>query len=300
MDTIIECVANFSEGCNPQVLDALKQIAGASLLDVHIDADHNRSVFTTAGPPQFIADTAFAMAQEAVRLIDLNKHSGEHPRMGAVDVIPFVPIKNISMEECAAIARQVAKRIWEELGLPVYLYEEAATASHRKNLADIRRGGFEGMVQKMQQEKWKPDFGENVPHPTAGVVAVGARKPLIAFNINLNTSDIDIAKKIAKAVRGSSGGLPYCKALGMFLADRNIAQVSMNLTDYEQTPIYQVFEAVQTEAAKYGVSISGSELVGLAPSKALMDCAEHFLRLEGFFASKHVLENRIEDANKSN
>ena len=301
MNPIIECIPNLSEGRNTAVLSALQDtirgISGVALLDVHTDADHNRSVFTMAGSPEAIEKAAFILAAEAVRYIDLTKHHGQHPRMGAVDVIPFVPIKNATMADCTALAKRVGERIAKDLSLPVFLYEEAAAGPGRKNLADIRRGGFEGMAQKLCLPEWKPDFGGCVPHPTAGVVAVGARKPLIAFNINIDTPDIEIAKAIAKAVRGSSGGLAYCKALGMFLHERNIAQVSMNLVDYENTPIYRVFEMVRIEAARYGVRIIGSELVGLAPAKALMDCAEYFLRLENFEMGRHVLENRIEGSN---
>jgi len=297
MKPIIECIPNFSEGRNSVVLSALQNAAesipGTTLLDIHIDADHNRSVFTLIGNPHGIAETALTLALEAVKHIDLTKHHGEHPRMGAVDVIPFVPIKNATMADCVMLARQVGERIARELSLPVFLYEEAAAGPHRKNLADIRQGGFEAMSQKLSQPEWAPDFGGIIPHPTAGVVAVGARKPLIAFNINLDTPDINVAKAIAKAVRGSSGGLAYCKALGMFLHHRNIAQVSMNLVDYEATPIYRVFEMVRAESARYGVRVIGSELVGLAPAKALIDCAEYFLQLENFDTEQHVLENRF-------
>jgi len=298
MQTIIECVPNFSEGYNLSVLSALQnaaeKIADVALLDIHADTDHNRSVFTIAGSPQGIAEAAFVMAAKAVECIDLTQHHGEHPRMGAVDVIPFIPIKNATMADCVMLAREVGKRIAHELSVPVFLYEAAATAPNRKNLADIRRGGFETMTQKLRQPEWAPDFGGMVPHSTAGIVAVGARKPLIAFNINLDTPDIEVAKAVAKAVRGSSGGLAYCKALGMFLHKRNIAQVSMNLVDYEATPIYRVFEMVRTEAARYGVRVIGSELVGLAPAKALIDCAEYFLQLENFNAGQHILENKID------
>lgn len=297
-NSIIECIPNFSEGRCQETLSALQNTAqsipGVSLLDIHIDSDHNRSVFTLAGTPHAVAEAAFALTLEAVKRIDLTKHQGEHPRMGAVDVIPFVPIKNSTMEDCTAIAKLTGRRIADEIGIPVFLYEEATRCPNRKNLANIRRGGFEGMAQKLNDPKWKPDFGSNIPHSTAGVIAVGARKPLIAFNINLDTSDIKIAQKIAHAVRGSNGGLAYCKALGMFLHERNIAQVSMNLVDYEQTPIHRVFELVRIEAKRYGTRIIGSELVGLAPAKALLDCAEYFLQLEGFAPERHVLENRLE------
>jgi len=279
---MIECIPNFSEGRDKGVLAALEHAAGGTLLDIHADPDHNRSVFTLIGNEKAIAEAVFAMAAEAVRLIDLNKHEGEHPRMGAVDVIPFVPLKGAAMSDCVALANEAAKRIARELSLPVFLYEETATAPERKNLAEVRRHNF---------AKWQPDYGPPAPHPTAGAVAVSARKPLIAFNINLATPDINIAKKIAEAVRGSSGGLAHCKALGMYLHARGIAQVSMNLTDYEKTPIHRVFELVRTEAARYGTFIAGSELVGLAPSRALFDCAEHFLQMEGFDSNKHVIEN---------
>ena len=296
MNRIIECIPNFSEGRDPIILSALQKsaesAAGAALLDIHIDSDHNRSVFTLAGKPDAVSEAAFALASAAVRHIDLSKHQGEHPRMGAVDVIPFVPIKNITMADCVFLARQLAERLAHELNLPVFLYEEAATEPSRKNLADIRRGGFEGMAEKMKI--LKPDYGKPQPHPTAGAVAVGARKALIAFNINLNTSDIKIAKAVAKAVRGSSGGLAYCKALAMYLNERNITQVSMNLTDYEQTPIYRVFELVRAEADRYGVGILGSELVGLAPEKSMLDCAEYFLQLED--SGLQILEHKIEES----
>lgn len=290
---IVECIPNFSEGRDEAVLAALREAAGTALLDVHADKDHNRSVFTLAGSPEDMAEVAFKMAQTAVRLIDLNRHKGEHPRMGAVDVIPFVPIRNADMADCVTLARQVGERIAKELILPVFLYEEAAKSPDRRNLADIRRGGFEGMAEKIRMPEWEPDYGGCTPHPTAGVVAVGARKPLIAFNINLDTPDIKVAKAIAKAVRGSSGGLRYCKALGMLLHERNIAQVSMNLVDYEQTPIYRVFQLVSAEAERYGVRIIGSELIGLAPAKAMMDCAEYFLQIKGFKMNEHILEFKL-------
>ena len=268
MNQIIECIPNFSEARNPSVLSALEAVAvsvpGASLLDVHSDLDHNRTVFTLAGTSDGMAEVAFLLAEAAVKHIDLSQHTGVHPRIGAVDVIPFVPIKNATMEDCVKLARQVGERIAEELSFPVFLYEEAASSPDRKNLADIRRNAFATASQTKNTSPtgpvsgFFPDFGGDIPHPTAGAVAISARKPLIAFNINLNTTDLNIAKAIAEAVRGSNGGLAYCKALGLYLQTQNITQVSMNLVDYEQTPIYRVFEMVKREAARYGVNIIGS------------------------------------------
>ena len=291
MRQIVEIVPNFSEGRSREILAALEdaagKIPGAALLDIHTDPDHNRSVFTLAGSPESIEQAAFVLAEAAVRLIDLRKHKGEHPRIGAMDVLPFVPVKNITMEDCAEMARRTGERIARELSLPVYLYEEAAAAPERKNLANIRKGAF--------NQIGAPDFGSNRPHTTAGATAVGARKPLIAFNINLNTSDVRIAKAVAKSVRESSGGLKHCKALGIYLKSQNKAQVSMNLTDCEQTPIYQVFKAVKAEAAKHGAEITESELIGLVPAKALIDCAGYFLRLDGVDLGDRVLDLKVGD-----
>ncbi len=297
MSKIIECIPNFSEGRNQEVInklvDCAKSIGGVMLLDYSSDTSHNRSVFTLAGSPEGIAEVAFSLAKLASELIDLTKHEGEHPRMGAVDVIPFVPIKNATAAECVEISKKVGERIANELNIPVFLYEDAATAEHRRNLAEIRKGQFEGMSVKILKDEWAPDFGERKVHPTAGCVAVGARMPLIAYNVNLNTSDIEIANKIAKAIRGISGGYKYCKAMGVMLEDKQIAQVSMNLVNYEKTPIYRVVETVRQEAKRYGVSIIGTELVGLAPAKALIDCAEYYLQIEDFDYKKQVLENHI-------
>jgi len=245
------------------------------------------------GDPAGIKAAAIALAKCARDNIDLTRQSGEHPRMGAVDVIPFVPIRGVTMEECVAISKEVGQAIAEELGIPVFLYEEAASSEHRRNLAEIRKGQFEGMAEKMLSPLWRPDYGNAAPHPTAGVVAVGARKPLIAFNANLSTPDITIADKIAKKIRGSSGGLKYCKAIGIMLKERNLAQVSMNLVDYEGTAIYTAVELIKAEAARYGVRIIGTELIGLAPAKALIDCAEYYLQLEDFDYQWHVLDNHI-------
>jgi glutamate formiminotransferase len=223
----------------------------------------------------------------------MREHHGEHPRMGASDVFPFVPLQGLTMNDCIELSKRVAKRIWEELEIPVFLYEYSATKTARKNLAEVRKGQFEGMSEKLLLEDWAPDYGGREIHPSAGVIAVGARNPLIAYNINLGTSDINIAKAIAKTIRGSSGGYQYCKALGIMLEERNIAQVSLNMVDYEGTPIYRVFEAVRFEAERYGVPIIGTELIGLAPAKALIDCAEYYLKLESFDYKKQVLENHL-------
>ena len=298
MPAIIECIPNFSEGRCPEILDALRDTAqgipGVQLWDFSADVSHNRSVYTLAGNPSGIAEAAFRMCQTAAGLIDLSRHSGEHPRMGATDVIPFVPVRGVSMEECVEISRRVARRIGEELGIPCLLYEESATAPHRKNLADVRRGGFEGLAKKLEEEGWAPDFGPHYPHPTAGATAIGARGILVAFNINLNTPDIAIARDIARTVRASNGGFACCKAIGVLLEDRGIAQVSMNFTNYQITPLWQVFDAVRTEAEKRGAGILSSELIGLAPAQAFADCAAHYWQLENYDAKTQVLESHLE------
>ena len=300
---VVECVPNFSEGQDAAVLRALVEVAGGvpgvTLLDWSADASHNRSVFTLAGSAQAVAEAAFCLCREAALRIDLRSHTGEHPRMGATDVVPFVPLRGIDMAGCIALAKQLGARIWSELGIPVFLYEMAASSPQRVNLAEIRQGQFEGMAAKLKQAEWAPDFGECVPHPTAGVTAVGARMPLIAFNINLDTDRIDIANAIAKSVRASSGGLAHCKAIGVLLApgggaSRGVAQVSMNLTNYEVTSLHCAFEAVRVEAARWGVGILGSEIIGLTPAKALADSAADYLQLEGFDFDTQVLEQRLD------
>ena len=297
MAKIVECIPNFSEGRNQETISELvalaKSVPGVTLLDHSSDTSHNRSVFTLVGDLDAVAEAAFLLAKLASEKIDLTKHQGEHPRMGAVDVIPFVPIKDVTVEECIAISKKVGERISKELSIPVFLYEDSASAPSRVNLAAIRKGQFEGMAEKITQPEWAPDYGERKIHPTAGVVAVGARMPLVAFNVNLNTSDITIANNIAKIIRGSSGGFKYCKGIGVMLEDRNIAQVSMNMVNYEGTPLYRVFELIRIEAARYGVSIIGSEVIGLTPAKALIDCAEYYLQIEKFDYKKQVLENHI-------
>jgi len=297
MTKIVECIPNFSEGRDMAVVDALvaeaKSVPGVTLLDHSSDPSHNRSVFTLVGDPEGIAEVAFRLCKLAQEKIDLTKHTGEHPRMGATDVIPFVPIKNISVEECVEISKQVAERINKELNIPIYLYEYSASRPERENLAKVRKGQFEGMNEKMQDPDWAPDYGTPQVHPTAGVSAVGARPPLVAFNINLDTDNLDIANAIAKTIRGSSGGYKYCKGIGIMLEDRNIAQVSMNMVNFEGTPLYRVMEAVRFEAKRWGVNIIGSEVIGLAPAKALIDCAEYYLQIEDFDYDKQVLENHL-------
>lgn len=297
MAQIVECIPNFSEGRDKSVVEALvkeaQSVAGVTLLDYSSDASHNRSVFTLVGNPEGIAEAAFRLCKLASEKIDMTKHQGEHPRMGATDVIPFVPIKDITAVECVEISKKVAERIWNELKIPSFLYEDSAKNETRRNLATVRKGQFEGMPEKLLQEDWAPDFGERKIHPTAGITAIGARMPLVAYNVNLNTSDINIANAIAKTIRAASGGYKYCKAIGVMLEDRNIAQVSMNLVNYEGTPIYRVFEAIRFEAKRWGVEIIGSEVIGLTPAKALIDCAEYYLKIEGFDYGKQVLENHL-------
>lgn len=296
MAKIVECIPNISEGRRTEVVEAcigvIKEVPGVMLLDYSSDPSHNRSVITMVGEPEQVAEAAFRLAKAARDNIDLTVHTGEHPRMGAIDVIPFVPIKEMTVAECVELSKTVGERIANELEIPVFLYEDSASAPHRKNLASIRKGQFEGMAEKVHEDDWHPDFGGERIHPTAGVVAVGARAPLVAYNINLSTSDIKIADKIAKIIRERSGGFRHVKALGVMLEDRNIAQVSINMCNYEKTPLYRVFELVRIEAARYGVTITGSEIIGLAPMNALIDTAEYYLQLEGF-SKAQVLENRL-------
>jgi glutamate formiminotransferase len=296
---IIECVPNVSEGRRPEVIqtitDAIRAISGVRLLDWSSDASHNRSVLTLAGEAQPLKHAILALFERAVALIDLRTHRGEHPRLGAVDVVPFVPIDGVTMADCVAIARETAAEVSSRFNVPVYLYEEAASNPARRNLEDIRRGEFEGLAAKMASADWRPDFGSNAPHQSAGASVIGARMPLIAYNINLATDRLDVAKKIAAAIRFSSGGFRFVKAMGIKLDDRGIVQVSMNLTNYEKTPIFRVFEVVQREAARYGVNVLESEIVGLVPSAALVASAEHFLQLEAFRPDQ-VLEARLRAA----
>lgn len=294
MAKLMECIPNISEGRRLDLVeefaDIVRAVPGVTLIDYSSDASHNRSVFTFLGDPDQVMEAAFRFAKHAVEKIDLRVHEGEHPRMGAVDVIPFVPIRDMDMAECVERSKVLGKRIADELELPVFLYEESASAPHRKNLAAIRKGQFEGMAAKVLEDQWHPDFGGNRIHPSAGVVAVGARQPLIAFNINLDTSDVSIAKKIAKIIREKDGGFRAVKALGVMLEERNIAQVSINMCDYKQTPLYRVLEFVRFEAARYGVHVVGTEIIGLAPMMAFVDAADYYLQIEKFEPSKQVLE----------
>ena len=294
---IVECIPNFSEGRNLESVEELVKVArsvpGVSLLDYSSDANHNRSVLTLIGDPDKIGEAAFLLCKKAAELIDMTKHTGEHPRMGATDVIPFVPIRDVTVDECIDISEQVARRIWLELGIPSILYEYSASSAHRRNLSDVRKGEFEGMPEKLLKPEWEPDFGETKIHPTAGITAIGARPPLIAYNVNLDSSNIDIANIIARKIRGSSGGFSACKAIGIKLEDRNIAQVSMNLVNTDITPIYEVFEAIKHEAKCYGINILGSELIGLASAKSLIDCAAHYLQFENFDYDRQVLDNHF-------
>jgi glutamate formiminotransferase/formiminotetrahydrofolate cyclodeaminase len=294
---IVECIPNFSEGRNTQVVDqivaAIQSVAGAVLLDRESDANHNRSVITFVAPPEAVVDAVIAGARRAAELINLNQHAGEHPRMGATDVIPFVPISGVTMDDCVALARQCGERLWRELQIPVYLYEKAAMRPERENLANLRKGQFEGIRDEIAtKESRKPDFGDARVHPSAGITAVGARPPLIAYNVNLGTDNVEIANKIARAVRHLSGGLRYVKALGFELKDRHQAQVSMNMVNYEGTPLFRAFEMVKREAERYGVPVVGSEIVGLVPQAALNDSSDFYLQLENFSANQ-ILENRL-------
>ncbi|HEX2456439.1 MAG TPA: glutamate formimidoyltransferase [Vicinamibacterales bacterium] len=293
---IIESIPNVSEGRRADVIErmasAIRQVAGVRLLDYSSDPSHNRSVFTLVGDAQSLKAATLALFEQAVSAIDLRKHQGEHPRLGAVDVVPFVPIEGVTMDECVALAKQVGADVAARFDVPVYLYEEASANPARKNLEDIRRGEFEGLAAKMASPGWTPDFGPATPHVSAGASVIGARMPLIAYNINLNTDRLDVAKKIAAAIRHSSGGLRFVKAMGLTLEDRKIVQVSMNLTNYQKTPIFRVFEIVKREAARYGVTVLESEIVGLVPSAALVASAEFYLQLERFGADQ-VLENKL-------
>jgi glutamate formiminotransferase len=293
---IIECIPNVSEGRRAEVIsaiaDAVRAVPGARLLDYSSDASHNRSVFTLAGDAAPLKAAMLALYERAVSAIDLRTHKGEHPRLGAVDVVPFVPIEGVTMDACVTLARELAEAVASRFGIPIFLYEEASSNPARKNLEDIRRGEYEGLAAKMKTPGWIPDYGPAEPHPSAGASVIGARMPLIAYNINLNTDRVDVAKKIAAAIRHSSGGLRYVKAAGFMLEDRHIAQVSMNLTNYQKTPIFRVFEMVKREAARYGVSILESEIIGLVPSAALVSAAEFYLQLERF-GEQQILEHKL-------
>jgi glutamate formiminotransferase / formiminotetrahydrofolate cyclodeaminase len=297
MKRLIECVPNFSEGRDPAKVDAIvhamSPVPGVYVLDREMDADHNRCVITLAGEPDAVAEAALLGAGKAMQLIDMNVHTGAHPRVGATDVVPFIPIEGVTIEDCIAVARRVGNEIWKRYRIPVFFYEAAATRPDRVNLENVRRGQFEGLREELKKNyDRQPDVGEPKMHPTAGVTVVGARKFLIAYNVNLNTPDVGIANKIAKAIRFSSGGLRYVKSMGVELKARNLAQVSINLTDFEQTPMHRVYEMVKREAARYGVVPVGSEIVGLIPKKAIEMAADYFLQLESFSPSQ-VFENKL-------
>jgi len=297
MDRIVECVPNFSEGRKTEtvarLVEAVESVEGALVLGTHVDADHNRSVITFVAPPETVVEAALRVVERAAELIDLNAHAGQHPRMGATDVLPFVPVRGVSVEECVALAHGAGERVWRELGIPIYFYESAALRPERRNLADVRRGGFEllrGQIASVPERA--PDVGEARLHPTAGALIVGVRPLLIAYNVTLKTADVGIARRIARAVRERDGGLLHLKALGFELESRGVVQVSMNLTSYEQTNLHQAFEAVRREAERLGVEVIASEVVGLVPQAALLAAAAHFLKLENY-SPDLVLENRI-------
>jgi glutamate formiminotransferase len=293
---IMACVPNFSEGRNPENIEKIvtpfREKKGVKLLDYQTDEDHNRMVVTLVGEPDALKTAVIEAMGLAIDLIDMRTHKGQHPRMGATDVVPFIPIKNIDMQAAVAFSREVAKEVAQKYSLPIFLYEKSASRPERQNLANIRKGQFEGMGAKIEQPEWKPDFGPTKIHPTAGVTAMGARMPLVAYNVNLDSSDIEIANEIAKKVRHISGGLRYCKGIGIELKDRGRVQVSMNMTDFTKTALYQSFELIKIEARRYGVNIIGSEIVGLVPMQALLDTAAYYLGLEDF-SVEQVLETRI-------
>ena len=288
MPKLIECVPNFSEGRRPEVIEAIadevRKIEGVKLLDVKPDASHNRVVVTFVGEPQAVKRAAFNCCKKASELIDMEKHHGEHPRIGATDVIPFIPVKDVTMEECVALANELAAEIADKLEIPVYLYEEAARIPTRRALPDIRKGQYEGLKEEIAKPERRPDFGPARMHPSAGATVVGARQFLIAYNINLDTDDVSIAKKIANCIREAKGGFKYVRAMGISVnvRGRDVAQVTINMVNYQGTPLFRVFETVKNEAARYGVNVIGSEIIGLTPLQALLDVAEYYLRLDGF------------------
>jgi len=290
MKQVVECIPNFSEGRDPSFLDEIVKVikdAGCKVLDASMDASHNRSVVTFVGTPADVEQAAFSAAKRASELIDMEKHQGEHPRIGATDVIPFVPIHGVTMDDCVEMANRVGKRIGEELGIPVYLYAKAATRPDRVRLPDVRRGEYEGLKEAIKTDPdKKPDFGPSQLHPRAGATAVGARPPLIAFNVNLNTGDVKIARAIARKIRESSGGLPHVQAMGIRIEETGLAQVTMNLLDYRSTSMEVVFSKIEEEVASRGVEIVNSELIGLVPLDALLDVAFARLKLEGFSKEK--------------
>ncbi|MGM0652829.1 MAG: glutamate formimidoyltransferase [Bacillota bacterium] len=296
MSKVVQCVPNFSEGRRVEVIEeivgSIKDVKGVTLLDYSSDESHNRSVVTFIGDPDAVVEAAFQAAKTAAEKINMAEHSGGHPRMGATDVIPFIPVKEVTMDDCINMANRLGEKLAEELDIPVYLYEEAAVKPERKNLSNVRRGQYEGLIEAIKEPERKPDFGPAEVNRKAGVTAVGARPPLIAYNINLDTDNVDIAKNIARAIRGSSGGFPSVKGLGIMIEETGKAQVTINVCDFKKVPVYRIFEIVKREAARYGVAVLSSEVIGLTPLDALADAAEFYLQLEGFDRSQ-VLENRL-------
>ena len=296
MKKILECVPNFSEGRDLEIIekivDPFRNTDGVKLLDFQTDEDHNRSVVTLVGEPKPLKNAVVESMGIAIKLIDMRNHTGQHPRMGAIDVVPFIPVKDITVDEAIGVSKAVAEQVANAYRLPIFLYEQSAAKPERRNLATIRKGQFEGMAEKIKEPDWVPDYGPAEIHPTAGVTAMGARMPLVAYNVNLNTPDIEIANQIAKRVRHISGGLRYCKGIGIELKDRGIVQVSLNMTDYTRTALYRVFELIKIEAQRWGVNVIGSEVIGLIPMQALIDCAEYYLGIENF-SMEQVLEARI-------
>jgi glutamate formiminotransferase len=293
---IVESAPNFSEGRREEIVrQIMAQAEGVQdvwILDWSMDADHNRSVVTLVGSPEPLLEVLFRMTKKAMELIDMRTHKGEHPRMGATDVIPLVPVMNITMEECVELSKRLGERIGQELNIPVFLYERSATAPHRENLADIRKGEFEGFFEKIKDPRWKPDFGPEEVHPTAGVTAVGAREYLIAFNVNLGTTRIEIAEKIARAVRHISGGYKYVKAIAVDLKEKGMVQVSMNMTNYKKSPLFRVFETIKREAERYGVPVVGTEIIGMVPMQAMLEVAQFYLQLDDFDMNR-IIESKI-------
>lgn len=296
MAKIVQCVPNFSEGRRQEVIDqiieAITSVKGVKLVDHSSDASHNRSVITFLGEPQEAKHAAFKAIEKAKELINMEEHKGEHPRMGATDVVPFIPIREITMEECVELARELGQEVWEKLQIPVYLYEKAACTPERQNLSTLRKGQYEGLKTAVAEPERRPDFGEPKLHPTAGITAIGARPPLIAYNINLGTNNVEIAKRIANVIRGSKGGFPSVKALGIKIEERDIAQVTINMCNFKEVSLFRVFEIVKNEAERYGVNVIGSEIVGLTPMEALIDVADHYLRLENFKMDQ-ILETKL-------
>ncbi|MFA4987632.1 MAG: glutamate formimidoyltransferase [Candidatus Brocadiia bacterium] len=293
---VIESIPNFSEGRRPEVIseivNGVRSVEGVKVLDFSSDSDHNRTVLTIAGNPGALRGAIMKLFEGASKHIDLRVHKGEHPRMGAVDVVPFVPIRDCTMADCVELSKEVAREVSERYSVPVILYEDSCSSENRRNLADVRKGEFEGMATKLAKAEWKPDFGDPHPHPSMGVVAIGARMALVAFNVNLDTANMKIANDIAKAVRNSSGGLRFVKALGVELKERNQVQISMNLVNYKKTPIYRAFELIRIEAKRYGVNIVGSEIVGLVPGEAIAESFAYYVGLENYDLNQ-ILENRL-------